>query len=314
MASLTHLGRQCDCQMSPIRRDRNYGSIGAQDGRPAIHPDRRRAAFVGQGRVRYNRVLVMIEQRVNVAGVGVSPTNIPEAVAAISGWIERGEKQYVCVTSVHGVVESQHDPALKAIHNHSGLTVPDGMPLVWLSRWAGHAEVDRVYGPELMLAVCARTAQAGYRHFFYGGAPGVADNLAQRLAQRFPGLTACGSYSPPFRRLAPEEDAAEVALINAAQPDIVWVGLSTPKQERWMGGHIGRIAAPVLIGVGAAFDFHTERVKQAPTWMQRRGLEWLFRLNQEPRRLWRRYLLGHPQFLWHLLLQQSGLRTYPLVH
>lgn len=254
----------------------------------------------------------MIEQRVNIVGVGVTPTHIPEAVAAISSWIERGEKHYVCVTSVHGLVESQHDPALKAIHNRSGLTVPDGMPLVWLSRWAGYDEVARVYGPELMLAVCARAAQTGWRQFFYGGAPGVADNLAQRLAERFPSLIACGSYSPPFRALTAAEDAAEVALINAAQPDIVWIGLSTPKQEHWMGEHSGRISAPVLIGVGAAFDFHTQRLKQAPTWMQNRGLEWLFRLSQEPRRLWRRYLLGHPQFVWHLLLQHSGLRTYAL--
>lgn len=255
----------------------------------------------------------MLEQRVNVLGVGVTPTNIPAAVAAIAGWIEQRDSRYVCVTSVHGIVESLHDPALRQIHNRSGLTVPDGMPLVWLSRWADHAEADRVYGPDLMLAVCAMASGAGYRHYFYGGAAGVAELLALKLQQRFPGLQVAGTYCPPFRPLTPQEDAAVVAQINAARPDIVWIGLSTPKQERWMAEHIGRISAPILIGVGAAFDFHTQRVRQAPAWMQRHGLEWLFRLTQEPHRLWRRYLLGHPQFVWHLFLQKTGLRTYPLI-
>jgi len=182
-------------------------------------------------------------------------------------------------------MECQRDPELRRIYNASGMTTPDGMPLVWLSRLHGYHHVDRVYGPDLMLALCERSVKRGYRHFFYGGAEGVPEHLAARLQSRFPGLIVAGTYSPPFRPLRPEEDEQIVQLINETSPDIVWVGLGSPKQERWMAEHIDRLTAPVLIGVGAAFDFHTGRKPQAPRWMQRSGLEWLFRLLTEPRRL-----------------------------
>jgi N-acetylglucosaminyldiphosphoundecaprenol N-acetyl-beta-D-mannosaminyltransferase len=250
--------------------------------------------------------------RVNILGVGISAITMQTALAVIDGWIARREPHYVCVATVHGVMECQRDPALRRIYNRSGLTTPDGMPLVWLSRLSGFPSVERVYGPDLLLALCEHGLDRGYRHFFYGGGPGVAEALAARLRARFPGLQIVGTYTPPFRPLTPAEDAAVVATINAAGPDIVWVGLSTPKQDRWMAEHVGRLTAPVLIGVGAAFDFHSGRKRQAPRWMQRSGLEWLFRLSQEPRRLWRRYLIYNPLFVALVLLQWSGLRRYSL--
>jgi N-acetylglucosaminyldiphosphoundecaprenol N-acetyl-beta-D-mannosaminyltransferase len=186
------------------------------------------------------------------------------------------------------------------------------MPLVWLSRLQGFHHVERVYGPDLMLALCERLAAKGYRHFFYGGAEGVPEQLASVLQKRFPGLQVAGTFSPPFRSLTADEDDRIVQMINAAAPDIVWVGLSTPKQERWMAGHRERLTAPVLIGVGAAFDFLTGRKPQAPRWMQRAGLEWLFRLLTEPRRLWRRYLINNPLFVALVVLQALGVRRYGL--
>jgi len=250
------------------------------------------------------------DARVNVLGVGVSPINMAEALETIAGWIARGERHYVCVSGVHGVMESQADPALRQIHNAAGLVTPDGMPLVWLSRLHGYGTADRVYGPDLMLALCALSESRQYRHFFYGGAEDVPTVLVARLRERFPRLRVAGYISPPFRELTTEEDEAIVRQINQSAADIVWVGLSTPKQERWMHAHVGRLEAPVLIGVGAAFDFHAGRKKQAPRWMQRSGLEWLFRLGSEPRRLWRRYLINNPLFVYRVLLQASGLRRY----
>ena len=251
-------------------------------------------------------------QRVNVLGVGVSAINIADALALIDRWIATGAHRYVCVTGVHGVMESQRDPALRDIHNRAGLVTPDGMPLVWLSWLHGHDRVERVYGPDLMLACCEASVTKGYRHFFYGGGTGVPELLAARLQQRFPGLTVAGTWSPPFRELSEAEEQAMIDRIAAARPDIVWVGLSTPKQERWMARYVGRLRVPVLIGVGAAFDMHAGVKKQAPRWMQRSGLEWLFRLATEPRRLGRRYLINNPWFVWRLLLQSSGMVRHDL--
>ena len=250
--------------------------------------------------------------RANILGVGVSAVNMAQALATIEDWIARKEQHYVCVSGVHGVMESQRDERLRMIHNAAGMVTPDGMPLVWLSRLKGFRHVERVYGPDLMLACCELSAAKGYRHFFFGGAEGVPGRLADRLRERFPGLTVAGGYSPPFRPLTTEEDQALVRRINEADPDIVWVGLSTPKQERWMHEHVGRIRAPVVIGVGAAFDFHAGLKRQAPRWMQRSGLEWLFRLVTEPRRLWRRYLINNPLFVWNILLQTVDAKRYQL--
>jgi N-acetylglucosaminyldiphosphoundecaprenol N-acetyl-beta-D-mannosaminyltransferase len=250
--------------------------------------------------------------RVNILGVGVSAVTKDLALRTIDGWIDRQDPHYVCVTGVHGVIESQRDEELRHIHNAAGLVTPDGMPLVWLSHLKGFRHVERGYGPDLMLALCEHSIERGYRHYFYGGAEGVPQQLATNLQQRFPGLQVAGAYSPPFRPLTEAEDAQVVDMINEADPDIVWVGLSTPKQERWMAAHVGRLNAPALLGVGAAFDFHTGRKPQAPHWMQRSGLEWLFRLMTEPRRLWKRYLINNPLFVTLVLLQALGLRKYSL--
>jgi N-acetylglucosaminyldiphosphoundecaprenol N-acetyl-beta-D-mannosaminyltransferase len=250
--------------------------------------------------------------RVNILGVGVSAINVTMALETIESWIAQREPHYVCVTGVHGVIESQRDENLRQIHNAAGLVTPDGMPLVWLSRVRGFGHVSRVYGPDLLLALCERSVNAGYRHFFYGGAEGVPTQLAANLQRRFPGLRVAGTYSPPFRALTTEEDAQVMHRIREANPDVVWIGLSTPKQERWMAAHVEPLKVPVLLGVGAAFDFHAGRKRQAPRWMQRSGLEWLFRLIMEPRRLGRRYLINNPLFVTLILLQVLGLRKYSL--
>lgn len=250
--------------------------------------------------------------RANILGVGVSAINMDMAVAAIDGWIRAGTPQYVCVTPVHSIMECYDDPEVRAIYNRAGLVTPDGMPVVWLAQRLGYPHVRRVYGPDLMLAVCAHAAAQGYRHYFYGGAEGVAAELARILQTRFPGLAVAGALSPPFRALSPEEDEAISAQIRDARPHIVWVGLGAPKQERWMAAHVGKVGAPVLIGVGAAFDFLTGRKPQAPRWMQRSGLEWLFRLASEPRRLFRRYLSANSRFIVLTALQLSGLRRFPI--
>ncbi len=242
----------------------------------------------------------MPHARVSVLGVEVSAINMAIALETIDAWITDRQPHYVCVTGVHGVMESQHDESLRQIHNQAGMVTPDGMPLVWLNRWHGQRHVDRVYGPDLMLACCERSQASGHKHFLYGGADGVAELLAARLTERFPALRIAGTYTPPFRALTAEEDADVVARINVSGADIVWVGLSTPKQEKWMAAHLGRLRAPVMIGVGAAFDFHAGLKSQAPQWMQRSGLEWLYRLVTEPRRLGRRYLVNNPAFIWRI--------------
>lgn len=250
--------------------------------------------------------------RVNVLGVGVSAINMKMALEIIQGWLARQDANYVCVTGVHGIMESQRDETLRQIHNKAGLVTPDGMPLVWLSRWKGFEQADRVYGPDLMLAVCEASAAHGTRHFLFGGAEGVPQQLADNLQRRFPGLAVAGAFSPPFHPLTPEEDAQIVDMLREARADVIWVGLGTPKQERWMAAHSNLLPGSVMIGVGAAFDFHTGRARQAPEWMRRKGLEWFYRLMTEPRRLWQRYLINNPLFVSLVLVQALGLRKYSL--
>lgn len=245
--------------------------------------------------------------RENILGVGVSAINMALAVDAIDGWIARADKQYVCVTGVHGVMESGRSEDIRRIHNQAGMVTPDGMPLVWLLKRAGYANCDRVCGRDLVMAVFERGITRGYRHFFYGSTPETIDRLQQNLKARFREAEIVGGYSPPFRPLTPAEDQAEVEAINQAHPDIVWVGLSTPKQERWMAEHKRRIEAKVLIGVGAAFDFLAGLLKVAPDILQRSGLEWAFRLAMEPRRLSGRYLKNNPLFIASVVAQQLGL-------
>jgi N-acetylglucosaminyldiphosphoundecaprenol N-acetyl-beta-D-mannosaminyltransferase len=250
-----------------------------------------------------------LNPRVDVLGVGISPLTMDAAVGEVERWIDEGLHHYVCVTGVHGVIESQRDPQLRDIHNASGLTTPDGMPMVWAAHYAGARHVERVYGPDLMLRLLQRAAQRGWPSFLYGGKEGVPELLAQRLKERIPGLPIAGTYSPPFRELTPEEDEEIVVRINASGARLVWVGLSTPKQERWMGDKVGRLHANALLGVGAAFDFHAGLVRQAPPWIRRRGLEWAYRLAQEPGRLWRRYLRSNSSFLVRILRRPPRLMS-----
>jgi N-acetylglucosaminyldiphosphoundecaprenol N-acetyl-beta-D-mannosaminyltransferase len=211
---------------------------------------------------------------------------------------------------MHGIMEARHDASFRDILNCASMVVPDGMPLVWLGRLKGHPLKRRVYGPELMLDFCERSARKGFRHFFYGGGPGVANKLADDLSNRFPGLVIAGTSSPPFRNLTEGEEKELVNQISQAAPDILWVGLGTPKQERWMHEHSSRLGAPVLVGVGAAFDILSGEKKQAPAWMREHGLEWFFRLLQEPKRLWRRYILCGSEFLLCITLDFLGLRKF----
>jgi N-acetylglucosaminyldiphosphoundecaprenol N-acetyl-beta-D-mannosaminyltransferase len=208
------------------------------------------------------------------------------------------------------VSEAQDSERFRGILNGAWLNAPDGMPMVWMGRSQGFGDMRRVYGPDLMLRVCEATAGTDFTHFFYGGAPGVAEELKKALQQRFPGLKVAGCYTPPFRPLTVEEEAELRQRFEELKPDVVWVGLSTPKQEIFMSEHWQKLDATLFFGVGAAFDFHTGRVRQAPVWMRRSGLEWLFRLLCEPRRLWKRYLKNNPLFVLRVLCQWTGLRKY----
>lgn len=249
-------------------------------------------------------------KRVNVLGVGVMPLHLDLAVQTLDAWHTQGRRSYVCCVSVHGIVTSQRDPEIRRAINHSGMATEDGMPLVWWSRYMGFTGARRVCGSDLMDAMCELAAKRGHRHYFYGGSPRVVDELVVRLKRRHPGLIIAGYHSPPFRPLTDKEDAAEVAAINETQPDFVWVGLGMPKQEKWIASHVGRIHATALLGVGAAFDFHAGAKARAPTWMQRSGLEWLFRLASEPKRLAHRYLIDNSVFVACALRQIVGWKSY----
>jgi len=250
--------------------------------------------------------------RINILGVGVHALNLHSAVAVLQKTIESRAKGYVCVTGVHGVSEAQSDPSFRAILNRALLNTPDGMPLVWIGQWSGHRNVERVYGPDLLIEVCQAGEPLGWRHFFYGGAPGTAEALGTVLQTRFPLLQIAGTCTPPFRPLTSSELESLQAQVTKAQPDIIWVGLSTPKQERFMAETLSCLDTPIMIGIGAAFDLVSGKVRQSPRWIQRSGFEWLYRLIQEPRRLWKRYLKNNPLFICRLFLQLTGLRRYSI--
>lgn len=250
--------------------------------------------------------------RSDVLGVGISPLNLYSATQKIlAASAQPGFLGYVTVTGVHGVMESQRDDSLKKIHNQSFLSVPDGMPMVWVGKWNGFNEIGRVYGPDLMLSVMEATCKTGKRHFLFGGADGVTDKLEAQLTRKFEGLSVVEKITPPFRPLTQDEEETLAYSIGTTRPHFFWVGLSTPKQERFMHDFLKKypdLASDwdhglVMLGVGAAFDFHAGLVTQAPAWMQKSGLEWFFRLLIEPKRLWRRYLYNNPRFIWHIFSQ-----------
>ena len=244
-----------------------------------------------------------------VLGVRVDAVQIPDVIGRMTEWIEeRRLGNYIAVTGMHGVMEAQHSMQFKEILNRASLVVADGMPLVWVGKAHRFAMRRRVYGPELMETFC-RVTGGRFSHFFYGGAAGVADELAGVMKRRF-GIRVAGAYSPPFRPLNREEDHHLIGLLRTSHPDVLWVGLSTPKQESWMAEYRERAGVPVLVGVGAAFDFFTGRTRQAPPWLREHGFEWLFRLSTEPRRLWRRYLVYGSQFVWNVALELTGIKRF----
>lgn len=246
-----------------------------------------------------------------VLGVRVDAVQIPEVIVTMREWIEaRRDARYIAVTGMHGVTETRHDPGFRGVLDAADLVVPDGMPLVWMGRLKGHSLERRVYGPELLTEFCRATAPLGYRHFFYGGAPGVAASLAERTRSAFPGVRIAGVFSPPFRELEEREKEQVRLMVNRSAPDILWIGLSTPKQEKWMFENRAYLDVPVMVGVGAAFDLNTGRIRQAPAWMRENGLEWLYRFSMEPRRLWRRYLLRGPEFAWNVSLELIKLKHF----
>jgi N-acetylglucosaminyldiphosphoundecaprenol N-acetyl-beta-D-mannosaminyltransferase len=240
----------------------------------------------------------------DLLGVPVAMTDYAEAMDVMDGMIARGERGYVCATAVHAIMVAQDDAEMRRALERSTLTVPDGMPLVWAANALGDDLQDRVYGPELMLRYCERSRDKGHRIFLYGGRDqGSLAQLTLNLRLRFPGIKIVGGYSPPYRTMTDEEEGAIAEQINLARPDVVWVGIGVPKQEKWMAHMRDRLDAPVLAAVGAAFDFHAGRVSMAPSWMQDRGLEWTYRIAQEPRRLLPRYLIHNPRFVAKIVAQ-----------
>ena len=216
------------------------------------------------------------------------------------------------MTGVHGVMEAQEDKQFRNILNSSFLTTPDGMPTVWVGHLQGFKNMTRVYGPDFMLEMCKMSVQRGYKHFLYGGKPGIADDLKEVLLTRFPGLQITGTFTPPFRPLTSAEQVDLAKMLADSEADLLWCGLSTPKQERFMADYFSKLPAKLLVGVGAAFDINSGHLKDAPSWMKKSGLQWFFRLLTEPRRLASRYLKNNPRFLWLMCLQLSGIRKFTL--
>lgn len=235
--------------------------------------------------------------RLDLLGVRVSAFDLAAAVREMGAAITAGERRSVSTCPVYTLMQGSERPEVLAALNAADWVTPDGMPVVWALRALGARGAGRVYGPDLMLALSALSAERGWAQFYLGGAPGVADELGRAMQGRFPGLRVAGAYCPPFRALTQEEEASMLMQINASGAQIVWVGLGSPKQDLWLAQYRARLTPPLLVAVGAAFDFFTGRQPQAPRWMQRSGLEWVFRLAHEPRRLWRRYLIYNPKFI-----------------
>jgi UDPglucose 6-dehydrogenase len=248
--------------------------------------------------------------RANILGVGVSAITMDRALEQIERWIESREQKYVVAAPAHGLMDCQRDERLREIYNRAGMVIPDGWPVAWLCRKMGYEATDHIDGPELMLRFCERSVARGYKHFLYGGwPPAVVEKLALRLRELFPGIRVVGTYAPPFRPLTPEEDAEIIEKINSTNPDIVWVGLGTSKEKYWAASHVGKLVAPVLIGVGVAFDYHAGAKRRPPRWVEESGLAWLYRLVHEPLRLGPRYLRDNPAFIYQILRQFAGGAT-----
>jgi N-acetylglucosaminyldiphosphoundecaprenol N-acetyl-beta-D-mannosaminyltransferase len=239
--------------------------------------------------------------RVSLFDIDTDAQPFDEAVNTLLHWASEAAPRYICTCPVYTLMLAQERPDLRDVLLGADMVTADGMPVVWLQRWLGFTQAERVYGPDILQAVCARSAGTELTHFLWGGMPGVAERLCDTLLARYPGLQVVGAYSPPVDHPNGQPDPAALRILNEAAPDIIWVGLGSPKQDLWMAQYRPHLNAPVMIGVGAAFDILSGTKRQAPLWMRQRGLEWLFRLVQEPRRLWRRYLMYNPKFIWGVL-------------
>jgi N-acetylglucosaminyldiphosphoundecaprenol N-acetyl-beta-D-mannosaminyltransferase len=255
---------------------------------------------------------VQTAEQVNVLGVGIHAVDMQSTASLFEARIRNGGKGYVCLAGVHGIMEAQRDPNLKSIFAEALLVAPDGMPTVWMGRMQGFSAMQRVFGPELMVDIMGREEFRHCIHFLCGGERGVAESLRDAMVQRFPWVQITGTYSPPFRPMTAMEESELEAKVRSLRPDIIWVGLSTPKQERFMARYLPVLDTKLMVGVGAAFLFNTGAIQDSPNWVKHAGLQWLHRLLQEPSRLWRRYLLNNPCFIFHVLLQFIGLKDYAL--
>jgi N-acetylglucosaminyldiphosphoundecaprenol N-acetyl-beta-D-mannosaminyltransferase len=248
----------------------------------------------------------------NVLGIEVDALDMELTLARLAEMLRTGRKGYVCAIDVHGVMEARRDATLSEAFSNAAIRVPDGMPTAWVGRLQGHRHMQRVAGPDLMFEVLRRSEFAGYTHFLYGGEEGVAEQLAKCIHQKLPRVRIVGTCTPPFRDLTEYEERELFARIARCKPDMIWVGIGTPKQDRFMYHYLPRLKTRLMFGVGAAFNFHTGRIKDSPAWVKRAGLQWVHRLIQEPGRLWPRYLRNNPAFLWNVALQLTRLRNYPL--
>lgn len=247
----------------------------------------------------------------HVLGVDVDAIDMDEALGYVATLLQGSRKSYVCVAGVHGVMEAQRNPQLLEVYSGSEMTIPDGMPLAWVGRMQGHVAMQRVTGPDLMLEVFRRKEFAQATHFLYGGREGIAEELRDKLRKQFPWVKIVGTYTPPFRVLSEYEEEQFIATIAALKPDVIWVGISCPRQEIFMARYLPELETKLMFGVGAAFDYHTGRIRDCADWVKRAGLQWLHRLLQDPRRLWWRYLRNNPAFVWHIALQMLKARRYP---
>jgi N-acetylglucosaminyldiphosphoundecaprenol N-acetyl-beta-D-mannosaminyltransferase len=250
--------------------------------------------------------------KANVLGVGIDAVNMKQALDRVAKQLASGRKGYVCLTGVHGVMEAQRSPELARIFAGAALVAPDGMPTVWVGRHQGHTSMQRVTGPDLMLEVLCRPEFRNRTHFLCGGKAGIAQELRDKLLEQLPHVKIVGTYTPPFGPLSPWQQRDLIEAVNRLRPDVVWVGISTPKQERFMEQYLPLLDTRLIFGVGAAFDYHTGRISDCADWIKRCGLQWLHRLLQDPRNLWKRYLRNNPAFLYAIALQLTGLRAYPL--
>lgn len=251
-------------------------------------------------------------ERCNILGVGVHALTIPLALECIGKAITDRTKGYICATPVHSIMLALDDSRYRRVLNQAFLCTPDGMPLVWVGRWDGHRAMERVYGPDLMRAVFAASANNGWRHYLYGSNAATLDALETRLLTAYPGVTIVGKHSPPYRPLTTSELKGLQDDVAACSPDFFWVGLGAPKQDFFMADHLSSLDTTIMIGVGAAFDFLSGGIKESPAWIRRMGLQWLHRLLTEPTRLWKRYLINNPRFVVHVLAQKMKLTLHPI--